>query len=139
MLKKTLLLLALLLSVQGFTQETSPLKPCPKSPNCKCTLDPKKRKRMDPLPFSGSISESITKLKSIISTIPNTKLVEETETYLHYEFTTNIGNYVDDVEFYFDAENKLIHFRSASREGYGDLGANRRRMRKIAKTWKTAQ
>lgn len=138
MIKKYLLLFTLLLSVQGFTQETSPLKPCPKSPNCKCTSDPKKRKRMDPLPFLGNAFKSMTKLKSIISIIPNTKLVEETETYLHYEFTTHIGKYVDDVEFYFDTENKLIHFRSASRKGYGDLGANRRRMQKISKAWKTA-
>ncbi|MCK5256323.1 MAG: DUF1499 domain-containing protein, partial [Deltaproteobacteria bacterium] len=34
-------------------------------------------------------------------------------------------------EFYFDDEQKLIHFRSSSRLGYYDVGVNRRRMGKI--------
>jgi uncharacterized protein (DUF1499 family) len=39
--------------------------------------------------------------------------------------------FVDDVEFVFDDESKTIHFRSASRTGYGDLGVNRRRMEQV--------
>jgi uncharacterized protein (DUF1499 family) len=35
------------------------------------------------------------------------------------------------VEFVFDEGSKTIHFRSASRVGYGDLGVNRRRMENI--------
>jgi uncharacterized protein (DUF1499 family) len=38
---------------------------------------------------------------------------------------------VDDVEFVFDDESKTIHFRSASRIGYGDYGVNRDRMEAI--------
>jgi uncharacterized protein (DUF1499 family) len=38
---------------------------------------------------------------------------------------------VDDVEFVFDDEAKTIHFRSASRTGYGDLGVNRARMEQV--------
>ncbi|MDE3040844.1 MAG: DUF1499 domain-containing protein, partial [Nitrospirota bacterium] len=62
-----------------------------------------------------------------------TKLVEEDETYLHYEFTSFLLRFVDDVEFLFEDETKTIHFRSASRTGYGDLGVNRRRMEDIRK------
>ncbi len=50
---------------------------------------------------------------------------------MHYEFTSFLLRFVDDVEFLFDDETKTIHFRSASRTGYGDLGANRRRMEEI--------
>ncbi|HEY6084419.1 MAG TPA: DUF1499 domain-containing protein [Nitrospira sp.] len=39
--------------------------------------------------------------------------------------------FVDDVEFLFDDDTKTIHFRSASRVGYGDFGVNRRRMEEI--------
>ena len=39
--------------------------------------------------------------------------------------------FVDDVEFLLDPANKQLHFRSASRVGYSDLGANKRRMNKI--------
>jgi uncharacterized protein (DUF1499 family) len=59
------------------------------------------------------------------------KLIEEDETYLHYEFTSLLLRFVDDVEFLFDDETKTIHFRSASRTGYGDLGVNRKRMEQV--------
>ena len=44
--------------------------------------------------------------------------------------------YVDDVEFYINEKNKIIHFRSASRIGYSDLGVNRKRMEEIVKMFK---
>ena len=53
------------------------------------------------------------------------------ESYLHYEFTSLLLRFVDDVEFVFDDEAKTIHFRSASRTGYGDLGVNRARMEQV--------
>ena len=74
-------------------------------------------------------------MKKIVATLPRTKLIEEREDYLHFEFVTKLGKFTDDVEFYFDEENKIIHFRSASQKGYGDMGANKRRMKKISKTW----
>ena len=70
-------------------------------------------------------------LKTTIAGLPRTKLIEEDETYLHYEFTSLLLRFVDDVEFLFDEETKTIQFRSASRTGYGDLGVNRRRMEDI--------
>ena len=39
--------------------------------------------------------------------------------------------FVDDVRFYFDEARHEIHFRSASRIGFGDLNANPRRMAAI--------
>nr|MBP7592461.1 DUF1499 domain-containing protein [Chloroflexota bacterium] len=39
-----------------------------------------------------------------------------------------VMQFIDDVEFYFDDTEGLIHFRSASRLGYGDGGTNRKRM-----------
>jgi len=47
------------------------------------------------------------------------------------EFRSNVFRFVDDVEFLFDREKKLIHVRSASRVGYSDLGVNRKRVEKI--------
>ena len=55
----------------------------------------------------------------------------EDESYLHYEFTSLLLRFVDDVEFLFDDETKTVHFRSASRTGYGDFGVNRKRMEEI--------
>ena len=67
----------------------------------------------------------------MIRSLPRTKLVEEDESYLHYEFTSLLFRFVDDVEFLFDDDTKTIHFRSASRTGYGDLGVNRARMEQV--------
>jgi uncharacterized protein (DUF1499 family) len=58
-------------------------------------------------------------------------LPAEDDTYLHYEFTSLLLRFVDDVEFLFDDETRTIHFRSASRTGYGDFGVNRSRMEDI--------
>jgi uncharacterized protein (DUF1499 family) len=46
-----------------------------------------------------------------------------------------IFRFVDDVEFWIDAKNQVIHFRSASRVGHSDLGANRARMESIRKAF----
>ena len=70
-------------------------------------------------------------LKAVVAGLSRTQLVEEDEAYLHYECTSLVLRFVDDVEFLFDDETKTIHFRSASRIGYGDLGVNRRRMEEI--------
>jgi uncharacterized protein (DUF1499 family) len=72
-------------------------------------------------------------LKELVGSLPRTRLVEEDEVYLHYEFISLILRFVDDVEFLFDERAKTIHFRSASRTGYSDLGVNRRRMEEIRK------
>jgi uncharacterized protein (DUF1499 family) len=84
-----------------------------------------------PLRYRKSRAEAKEALKDIVRTMPRTKLVEEDESYLHYEFTSMLLRFVDDVEFLFDDESKTIHFRSASRTGYGDLGVNRKRMEEI--------
>lgn len=86
---------------------------------------------MAPYRYQRSLAGAKEALKTIVGILPRTKLVEETERYLHYEFTSFLLRFVDDVEFVFDEATKVIHFRSASRTGYSDLGVNRRRMEEI--------
>lgn len=76
------------------------------------------------------------RLKSIVAGMPRAKVVSSTDRYLHAEFTSALFRFVDDVEFLIDPDAKQIHFRSASRVGYSDLGANRRRMEAIERLWK---
>jgi uncharacterized protein (DUF1499 family) len=109
------------------------LAPCPSSPNCVSTLAPASDERhaIPPYPYTKSRAEAKETLKGVIATLPRTRLVEEDEAYLHYEFTSRLLRFVDDVEFVFDQGAKTIHFRSASRIGYGDHGVNRARMEEI--------
>jgi uncharacterized protein (DUF1499 family) len=108
-----------------------PLSPCPSSPNCVSTQASDERHAIAPFQYRKSRPEAKEALKAVIGSLPRTRLVEEDESYLHYEFTSLLLRFVDDVEFLFDDETKTIHFRSASRTGYGDLGVNRRRMEQV--------
>ncbi|MEJ6680568.1 MAG: DUF1499 domain-containing protein [Flavobacteriales bacterium] len=111
------------------------LKPCPKSPNCVCTQDDNSRKKVDPICFTGDTEQAAKRLERLISSYAYAKLVRQESNYYHYEFITKLGKFIDDVEFLIDPKAKLIHFRSASRTGYSDLGKNKRRMKKIKKDW----
>lgn len=107
------------------------LSPCPSSPNCVSTQAQDEGHAITPFRYRKSRAEATEALKEVIRSLPRTKLVEEDESYLHYEFTSLLLRFVDDVEFLFDDEAKTIHFRSASRTGYGDLGVNRARMEQM--------
>jgi uncharacterized protein (DUF1499 family) len=107
------------------------LPPCPSSPNCVSTQAQDEGHAIAPIRYRKSRVEAKEALKEVIRSLPRTKLVEEDESYLHYEFTSLLLRFVDDVEFLFDDEPKTIHFRSASRTGYSDLGVNRKRMEEV--------
>lgn len=107
------------------------LGPCPTSPNCVSTQAQDESHAIAPIRYRKSKAEAKEALKEIIRSLPRMKLVEEDETYLHFKATSLLLRFVDDVEFLFDDETKTIHFRSASRTGYGDLGVNRKRMEQV--------
>ena len=107
------------------------LPPCPSSPNCVSTQAQDAGHAIPPFRYRKSRVEAKEALKEVIRSLPRIKLVEEDESYLHYEFTSLLLRFVDDVEFLFDDETKTLHFRSASRTGYGDLGVNRTRMEQV--------
>jgi uncharacterized protein (DUF1499 family) len=105
--------------------------PCPSSPNCVSTQADEAEHRIDLISFTGSPVDALAKLKRAIATLPRAAIVTETADYLHVECTSLIFRFVDDVEFWVDQAKHVIHFRSASRVGYGDLGVNRKRMEAI--------
>jgi uncharacterized protein (DUF1499 family) len=107
------------------------LSPCPSSPNCVSTQAQDEGHAIEQFRYRKPRAEAKEALKEVIRSLPRTKLVEEDESYLHYEFTSLLLRFVDDVEFLFDDETKTIHFRSASRTGYGDMGVNRKRMEQV--------
>ena len=111
--------------------------PCPKSPNCVSTQSTDEKHRMEPIQYSSTVDEAKGKIRNIITSFKRTKLITETENYLHFEFRTATFKFVDDVEFYLDDKEKLIHFRSAARLGWSDMGVNRKRMGKIRELYKS--
>jgi len=108
------------------------LEKCPQKPNCiNSHFDGDKEHFLDPLKYEGSKDQAKNLLKAVMKRSSNAKLVNESEDYLHYEFSSSIFKFIDDVEFNF-TENGLIHFKSASRTGYSDLGVNKKRMNEIS-------
>lgn len=111
------------------------LSECPGSPNCVCSMTKLEDFAMEPIPFPGeddSAADALNRVKQIIAAeFPRATLTEEDDNYLRYEFKTFVFRFVDDVELLAVPDEKLIHFRSASRVGKSDLGVNRKRMAKI--------
>ena len=111
----------------------SPLKTCPKSPNCVSSQAGDPEHAIAPLVYSDSRADAYARLKKVLGEMKRTTIVAEKEDYLSAEATSLIFRFVDDVEFYFPAAEKVIHVRSASRVGNSDLGVNRKRMEEIRK------
>jgi len=108
-------------------------KACPSSPNCISTqaANDDEQHKMSAIPYTGTWEAAKTKLVKIINDMDRTTVTENEGNYIHSEFMSKTMKFVDDVEFYFDDANKVIHFRSASRIGRSDLGVNRKRMEAI--------
>jgi uncharacterized protein (DUF1499 family) len=107
------------------------LLPCPDSPNCVSSLSDNDKHFIKPFEYSDSLENARQKLIDILEKSRGLRLVKIESDYLHAEFRSSIFRFVDDVEFYFPAEGSIIHVRSASRKGYYDFGANRRRMERL--------
>ena len=106
---------------------------CPATPNCVNSLSAEKDDKehyIVPLKYSSSKTAAYEKLLSVLATLPRVKIIEQKQDYIYAEFTSLVFRFVDDVEFYFGIEN-VIHFRSASRLGYSDMGVNRKRIEEI--------
>ena len=111
------------------------LAPCPDSPNCVATQSALPDQLMEPLPYTGSVAEAKAQLRAVVETMPLVTLTTEQDNYLAFVFRSRLIGYPDDVEFYFDDAAKLLHFRSASRLGEGDMGVNRARMEAISQAF----
>lgn len=114
------------------------LKPLGNKPNDISTQTDKAGKKVDPLPFKESAEATRQALKAAISSHGGGRIEEETDDYLRVVFTTPVFRFNDDAEFWLDTENEVVHFRSAARAGYSDLGNNRKRYRKLRELYTTS-
>ncbi len=124
-----LIFLLLCAATKGMAEDR--LKPCPDSPNCVSSLAKKDEQRIAPMRYGGDRATARLRLLSALSQLDNAEILEDTPRYLRVAVTSAVLRFVDDVTFFFDDENELIQMRSASRSGYYDFGANRRRLEGI--------
>lgn len=107
------------------------LAACPERPNCVSSREVGSSHYIEPLSYQGGIEEARQRLLTVIAGFPRSRVIEDTGAYLRTTFTSFLFRFTDDVEFQFEEGEKRIHMRSASRVGYSDLGANRRRCEAI--------
>lgn len=116
-----------------FDRQQKRFAPCPDSPNCVSTQAPSTDKlhTIAPIAYTSDRAAAHQRLLAVIQAMPRTTIITTEPEYIYAEFRSRLLSFVDDVEFYLDDAAKLIHFRSASRLGQGDLGVNRNRMEEI--------
>ncbi len=109
--------------------------PCPSSPNCVSSLASDALHAIAPLQVRGPADSVVDRLAAVVLAFPRTELVAQTPDTLSVTFTSGLFRFVDDVSFKVDPAGSVIHVRSASRVGRGDLGANRKRVEAIRAAW----
>jgi len=107
------------------------LAPCPASPNCVSSEATDEVHGIAPLRIRGEADAVWKGLAAHLASLPRVLVVTAESDYLHAVFTTRIMRYRDDVELALDPAAGTIRVRSASRVGYGDMGANRARIEAI--------
>ncbi len=107
------------------------LAPCPDTPNCVTTQQGNPDQQMEPLRYTTSQEEAQARLLQIVEAMPRSRIIADQPGYIAVEYRSPTFGFPDDTEFLFDAENNVIHFRSAARLGRSDLGVNRERMEEI--------
>ncbi len=111
------------------------LRSCSNSPNCVSSQADNAAQQIQPFPLTADAARTLSALRSLIEQLPGARVVETEPDYFRAEFTSRILRFVDEVEFLLDPEAQVIHVRSASRTGYWDFGANRKRVEQIRKTY----
>ena len=76
----------------------------------------------------SDLENAFKKAAKIVSETERTKIVEETDSYIHAEAKTKWRRYTDDLLLKAIPEKGIIQVRSESRVGVGDNGVNKKRV-----------
>ncbi|MEA1948105.1 MAG: DUF1499 domain-containing protein [Thermodesulfobacteriota bacterium] len=119
--------------------DPSGLRGCPKSPNCVSSEAKDAKHSIEWFRLKGNPTVSWPIIQYEIASMPRWTIVTATDTYIHVECKSRIFRFIDDLELYLNSSNGIISIRSASRVGYWDFGANRRRVEFFRSELRTKQ
>ena len=71
---------------------------------------------------------SFIELKDILKNTPRIEIIDIQDDYIHALATSRIMKYVDDIEIKKLSEDNILKVKSESRNGFYDLGVNKRRV-----------
>ncbi|CAN6291006.1 unnamed protein product, partial [Urochloa humidicola] len=131
----------------GVQKNPPSLALCPATNNCVSTSEeisdsnhyappwnynPKDSRRGKPISKEEAMKELI---EVVTKTKPDNftpRIMEKTDDYIRVEYESPIFGFVDDVEFWFPPGNKpIVQYRSASRSGFVDFNANKKRVKEL--------
>nr|CAB3492382.1 unnamed protein product [Digitaria exilis] len=134
-------------SYLGVQKNPPSLALCPATNNCVSTSEeisdsnhyappwnynPKDGRRGKPISKEEAMKEL---LEAVTKTRPDNftpRVVEKADDYVRVEYESPIFGFVDDVEFWFPPGNKpIVQYRSASRSGFVDFNANKKRVKEL--------
>lgn len=105
------------------------LATCPTSPNCvNSETDSADAHYVKPIVLGQHGDADWENLRALALEIKRSKLLAESEGYLHLQVSSFSRLFRDDLELRLLSERGLVHIRSASRIGYSDFGVNRKRV-----------
>ena len=106
----------------------SKLATCPTSPNCVSSDAVDSDHHIESFRLAGSPDETWQMTRSLVATLPRTKIISAESNYLHAECRSALFGFVDDLELHLRPEERIMAVRSAARLGYSDFGVNRKRV-----------
>ena len=118
--------------------ENGKLREIPNKKNAVSTDTSFSDKRVGLLPFKENLEDTKAALKKALDSYGAIVIMKEDNNYIYAVNTTPGMKFHDDMEIYFNESDRMIHFRSASRAGYSDMGLNRQRYDKIARFYEEA-
>ena len=114
------------------------LQACKVTPNCICSEE-FDNKNAEPINIQGVNTEvAWEELRNVVISTGG-KIEFDDGKYLWATYTTPLFRFVDDFEARLDEQDAVIHLRSASRVGHGDMGVNKKRINNIVEKYQAAK
>lgn len=109
----------------------SRLAPCPSTPNCVSSDATDPSHLAAAFQLAVPVTDGWRTARAAVVNLPRTRIVTETDDYLHAECRSAFFGFVDDLELHLRPTQGIIAVRSAARLGHSDFGVNRKRVENL--------
>ena len=107
------------------------MAPCPPTPNCVSSDATDSAHLVTAFQLAVPSTDGWRTARAAVANLPRTRIVSETDEYLHAECSSAVFGFVDDLELHLRQVQGIIAVRSAARLGHSDFGVNRKRVEKL--------
>ena len=109
----------------------SRLAPCPSTPNCASSDATDPSHSVVAFELAVPATDGWRAARAAVANLPRTRIVAESDDYLHVECRSAFFGFVDDLELHLRPAQGIIAVRSAARLGHSDFGVNRQRVENL--------